>query len=160
MIGLTPVEISIRSIIYKLQSWYRECKNVEICSIHKAIYLYKHSNVFIIQVNINIPWSKQACLKAETWLFLCESAIQLYWIYKHDSHGTVGVFIWSPAKWNVSRIDTNTVTQILGQSPLLGIGGSMVGTQSPDFEWELYDLGQDHGGTLRAAELLKFIFDH
>ena len=49
---------------------------------------------------------------------------------------------------------------MFGQSPLLGIGGSKVGTQSPDFEWDLYDLGQDHGGTRRAAELLKFIFDH
>ena len=86
------------------------------------------------------------------------SAIQSYWIYKHDPPGTVGVLIWSPAKWNVSRIDTNTLTQIFGQSPLLGIGGSKVGTQSPDFERELYDLGQDHGGTRRAAELLKFIF--
>ena len=52
------------------------------------------------------------------------------------------------------------VTQIFGQSLLLGIGGSKVGTQSPDFERYLYDLGQDHGGTRRAAELLKFIFDH
>ena len=32
--------------------------------------------------------------------------------------------------------------------------------QSPDFERDLYDLGQDHGGTRRAAELLKYIFDH
>ena len=123
--------------------------------------------------------NKQACLKAEAWLFLCgigqiswflifeiievatsHSAIQSYWIYKHDPNWTVGVFIWSPAKWNVSRIDTNTVTQIFGQTPLLGIGWSKVGTQSPDFERELYDLGQDHGGTRRAAELLKFIFDH
>ena len=47
-----------------------------------------------------------------------------------------------------------------GQSPLLGIGWSKVGTQSPDFERELYDLGQDHGETRWAAELLKFIFDH
>ena len=86
--------------------------------------------------------------------------VQSYWIYKRDPLGTVGVLIWRPAKWNVSRIDTNTVTQIFGQSPLLGIGVSKVGTQSPDFERELYDLGQDHGGTRRAAELLKFIFDH
>ena len=88
------------------------------------------------------------------------SAIQSYWIYNHDPLGAVGVLIWSPAKWNVSRISTNTVTQIFGQSPLLGIGGSKVGTQSPDFERELCDLGQDHGGTRRAAELLKFIFDN
>ena len=36
------------------------------------------------------------------------SAIQSYWIYKHDPLGTVNVLIWSPAKWNVSGIDTNT----------------------------------------------------
>ena len=88
------------------------------------------------------------------------SAIQSYWIYKHDPLGTVGVLIWSPSKWSVSWIYTNTVTQIFGQSPLLGIGWSKVGTQSPDFERELYDLGQGHDGTRRAAELLKFIFDH
>ena len=157
---LTPVEISIRSIIYKLQSWYCEGKNVEICPIHKAIYLYKHSNVFIyicIYRTIQISWFliREIIEVATSW-----SAIQLYWIYKHDPLGTVDVLIWSPAKWNVSRIDTNTVTQIFGQSPLLGIGGSKVGTQSPDFERELYDLGEDHDGTRRAAELLKFIFDH
>ena len=43
---------------------------------------------------------------------ISRSAIQSYWIYKHDPLGTVGVLIWSPAKWNVSRIETNTVTQI------------------------------------------------
>ena len=32
------------------------------------------------------------------------STIQSYWIYKQDPLGTVGVLIWSPAKWNVSRI--------------------------------------------------------
>ena len=37
------------------------------------------------------------------------------------------------------------------QSQLLGIEGPKVGTQSPDFERDLYDLGQDHGGTRRAA---------
>ena len=56
-------------------------------------------------------------------------------------------------------IDTNKVTQICGQPPLLGIWWSKVGTQSPDLERELYDLGQDHGGTRRAPELLN-IFDH
>ena len=88
------------------------------------------------------------------------SAIQSYWSYKHGPLGAVGILIWSPAKLNISRIDTKTGTQHFGQSPLLGIGGSKVRTQSPDFERYLYDLGQDHGGTPRAAELLKFIFDH
>ena len=139
----------------------------------KQFIFYKHSNVFIICDDINIPWTNKHawrlmhdCLRDRTiqisWFLIGEiiEVIQSYWIYKHDPLGTAGVLIWSPAKWNVSRIDTNTVTQIFGQSPLLGIGWSKVGTQSPDFERELYDLGQDHGVTRRAAELLKFIFDH
>ena len=32
--------------------------------------------------------------------------------------------------------------------------------QSPDFERDLYVLGQDHGGTRRATELLEYIFYH
>ena len=88
MIVLTPAEISIRnvSIIYKLQSRYCEGKNVEIWGypIHKVIYSYKHSNVFIIYVDINIPWSKQACLKADTWI-LCEVGqykFRYFWFVK------------------------------------------------------------------------------
>ena len=32
--------------------------------------------------------------------------------------------------------------------------------QPSDFERDLYDLGQDHAGTPRAAELLKYILEH
>ena len=35
----------------------------------------------------------------------------------------------------------------------------MFGSRSPYFEQDLCDLGQDHGGTRRAAELLEYIFD-
>ena len=40
-----------------------------------------------------------------------------------------------------------TKTQFLEQSPFIGIRKSKFGTNSPDFERELYDLGQDHDGT-------------
>ena len=43
------------------------------------------------------------------------------------------------------------------QAPFIGIGRSKFGTQSHDLERDLYDLGQDHGGTRRAAELLEYI---
>ena len=65
--------------------------------------------------------------------------------------------IWSPATWSVSESDTKTETQTLGQSSFMGIGGSKFGTQSPDFERDLYDLGQDHYETRWAAELLEYI---
>ena len=164
-------------IIYKLQSWYCEGENGEICPIHKAIYLYKHSNLFIIYVDINIPWSKQVCLKHDCFFarqvntnFVISDSGNHWGRHLSECHSVVlnlqarssrdcSVLIWSPAKWNVSRSDTNTGTQIVGQAPLLGIGGSKFGTQSPDFERDLYDLGQDHIGTRRAAKLLKFIFD-
>ena len=135
-------------------------------------FIYTSILIFHEQTSMPEGWIMIVSLRDRTiqisWFLIREiievatsrSAIQSYWIYKHDPLETVGVLIWSPAKWNVSRIDTKTATQIFGQSPLLGIGGSKVGTQSPDFERELYDLGQDHGGTPRAAELSKFIFDY
>ena len=139
--------------------------NTLMCSWYMSILIFHE------QTSIHEGWSMIVSLRNSTiqisWFPIREiievatsrSAIQSYCIYKHDLLGNVGVLIWSPAKWNLSRIDTNTVTQIFGPSPLLGIAGSKVGTQSPDSDWELYDLGQDHGGTPRAAELLKFIFD-
>ena len=114
------------------------------------MYLCKHSNVFIIYVDINIPWKKTSmpegwCMGLSfrnriiqiSWFLIREiievatsrSAIQSYCIYKHNPLVTAGVLIRRPAKWNVSRIDTNTVTQIFW--PITVVRNWMVKGRNP-----------------------------
>ena len=60
---------------------------------------------------------------------------------------------------SVSERVTETETCFRGRSPFIEISGSKFETQSPEFERDLYDFGQDHGGIPRAAALLEYIFD-
>ena len=42
----------------------------------------------------------------------------------------------------------------------IGVGRSKAGTKSPDFERDVCDLSENHGGTHWVAKLLESIFDH
>ena len=57
-------------------------------------------------------------------------------------------------KWHK---DWNTVSWPITFAWNLRVKGR---NQPSDFERELYDLGQDHAGTPRAADLLKYILEH
>ena len=74
------------------------------------------------------------------------SAIESYWI-KHDPFGTVAFSYEALQNFTYQEV-TQTLEHNFCQSPLLGIGWSKVGTQSTDFERDLYDLGQNHDGNL------------
>ena len=138
IIELTPVEISIRSIIYQLESWYCEGKDFEICPVHKTIYLYKHSE--LVHNIRRYQYSMKQTSISEAWLFLSEIGqykFRDFWfvIHKHDPLGTVAFSyeaLLNETYYEVTQTPKHRL-DFFGQSPLLGIGGSNVGTQSPDW---------------------------
>ena len=149
---------SIKQFIYIniiTYSWY-----TSILIFHET---NKHSQSLIVSLRdmiIQISWFLiREILEVANSVIQCHSVVLNL---QTRSTRDCGVLIWSPVKCNVSRENKRHKhwNSDFGQSPSLGIEGSTIGTPSPDFERDFYDLGLANSGTRRAAELLKSIFDH
>ena len=82
-----------------------------------------------------------------------------HWIYQHSPFGTVA-FSYEALLHETYHEVTQRMRSCFWPITIAWNWRVKGRNQPPDFERDLYDLGQDNDGTRRAAELLKCIFEH